>query len=162
GDVVALQLPNWTEALVVMLAAARLGAVTSPILPIHRRRELGFILSRTRARVLFIPGAYRDCDHRALVRELRPTLPALEHVVVVREEPQQDAVGFEALPVSPAPAPSTDASTIALLIHTSGTTADPKGVLHSHETLLAEARSLAPVHGLGSRDRVLMPSPLTH
>jgi cyclohexanecarboxylate-CoA ligase len=47
-------------------------------------------------------------------------------------------------------------------MYTSGTTADPKGVLHSHQTLLAEARSLAPVHGLGPGDTVLMPSPLTH
>src|SRR4029450_11950797 len=43
-----------------------------------------------------------------------------------------------------------------------GTTADPKGVLHSHQTLLAEARSLGPVHGIGPQDTVLMPSPLTH
>jgi cyclohexanecarboxylate-CoA ligase len=60
------------------------------------------------------------------------------------------------------PAPAADASAIALLIYTSGTTADAKGVLHSHETLLAEARSLGPVHGLSETDRVLMPSPLTH
>ena len=45
GDVVAFQLPNWTETLVVLLAAARLGAVANPVLPIYRRRELGFILA---------------------------------------------------------------------------------------------------------------------
>src|SRR5207237_7297005 len=77
GDVVALQLPNWTETMVVLLAVSRLGAVANPVLPIYRRRELGFILAEAGARVLFIPGRYRDCDHRALVRELRPALPAL-------------------------------------------------------------------------------------
>ena len=78
GDVVALQLPNWTETLAVLLAAARLGAVANPVLPVYRRRELGFILAEAGARVLFIPGRYRDCDHRALVRELRPALQAFD------------------------------------------------------------------------------------
>src|SRR4029077_20459213 len=62
----------------------------------------------------------------------------------------------------PAAPPATDAEAIALLIYTSGTTADAKGVLHSHATLLAEGRSLGPVHGLRDADTVLMPSPLTH
>jgi len=50
GDVVAFQLPNWTETLVVLLAAARLGAVANPILPIYRRREVRFILAESAAR----------------------------------------------------------------------------------------------------------------
>jgi len=162
GDVVAFQLPNWTETLVVLLAAARLGAVANPVLPIYRRRELGFILAEAGARVLFIPGRYRDCDHRALVRELRPALPALEHVVVVRDEPADGALAYaEVAATTPAP-PAADAGAIALLIYTSGSTADAKGVLHSHDTLLAEARSLGPVHGISAADTVLMPSPLTH
>jgi len=162
GDVVALQLPNWTETLAVLLAAARLGAVANPVLPIYRRRELGFILAEAGARVLFIPGRYRDCDHRALVRELRPALPALEHVIVVRDQPVDGAHAYAEV-AGPAPGPpASDAGTIGLLIYTSGTTADAKGVLHSHDTLLAEARSLAAVHGLTAADTVLMPSPLTH
>src|SRR5262245_1314396 len=164
GEVVAFQLPNWTETLVVLLACARLGAVANPILPIYRRRELGFILAEAGARVLFIPGRYRDVDHRALVRALRPELPALEHVVVVRREPQDTERPSHALTYAEPPPTATfdHAEAIALLIYTSGTTADAKGVLHSHDTLLAEARSRGPVHGLGPGDTVLMPSPLTH
>jgi cyclohexanecarboxylate-CoA ligase len=164
GDVVAFQLPNWWETVVVLLAAARRGAVATPVLPINRRRELGFILDRAGARVCFAPGRYRDCDHRDLLAELRPELPALEHVVVVRDDPGSGALAFDAVagaPGAPPPAAS-DAEGIALLIYTSGTTADPKGVLHSHETLLAEARSLGPVHEITAADTVLMPSPLTH
>jgi cyclohexanecarboxylate-CoA ligase len=67
------------------------------------------------------------------------------------------------LPTGPLPpSPPSDAGAIALVVYTSGTTADPKGALHSHRTLLAEARSLEPVHGLGAGDTVLMPSPLMH
>ncbi len=163
GDVVAFQLPNWTETLVVLLACARAGAVANPILPISGRRELGFILAEARARLLFVPGRYRDTDYRALAAEVRDAAPALEHVVVVRDEPAPGMLRWSDLDVEPAgDAPWTDGSALALLIYTSGTTADPKGVLHSHDTLLAEARSLGPVHGLGPDDAVLMPSPLTH
>ena len=162
GDVVAVQLPNWTETLIVLLAAARLGAIANPVLPIYRRRELGFILAESGARVLFIPGRHRDCDHRALVRELRAGLPALEHVVVVRDRPEDGALAYADLATAAPGPPAADAGAIALLIHTSGTTADAKGVLHSHETLLAEARSLGPAHGIGRDDVTLMPSPLTH
>jgi len=161
GDVIAYQLPNWTEAIVVLLAASRLGAVANPVLPIHRRRELRFILSQAKARVLFVPGRYRDCDHRDLVAEVRPELPALEHVIVVRDAAPPGTVAWADVDADPPPA-AGDGADVALLIYTSGTTADPKGVLHSHDTLLAEARSLAPVHGLGADDVVLMPSPLTH
>ena len=162
GDVVAVQLPNWTETLIVLLAAARLGAIANPVLPIYRRRELGFILAESGARVLFIPGRHRDCDHRALVRELRAGLPALEHVVVVRDRPEDGALAYADLATAAPGPPAADAGAIALLIYTSGTTADAKGVLHSHDTLLAEARSLGPAHGLTAADTVLMPSPLTH
>jgi len=157
-----VQLPNWTETIVVLLAASRLGAVANPVLPIYRLRELGFILHESGARVVFIPGRHRDADHRVLVGELRAELPALEHVVVVRDPP---AAGQTAFPEVAGPAPATparDGSAIALLIYTSGTTANAKGVLHSGDTLLAEARSLRPVHALTGDDVVLMPSPLTH
>jgi cyclohexanecarboxylate-CoA ligase len=164
GDVVAVQLPNWTETVVALLAAARIGAVLNPVLPILRRRELGFVLRASGARVLVVPGRYRDADHRALAAELRAELPALEHVVVVRDEPGPGALAWAALAAAPPttlPAPG-DGAAIALLMYTSGTTAEPKGVLHSHDTLLAEARSLKAVHALASTDVVLMPSPLTH
>src|SRR5262245_26495172 len=85
GEAVAVQLPNWHETVLAYLAIARLGAVVTPALPIHRRRELGFILRAAGARVLIVPGRYRDCDHRTLAREVRADAPALAHVVVVRD-----------------------------------------------------------------------------
>ncbi len=164
GDAVVVQLPNWSETVVVLLALARLGAVAVPVLPIQRERELGFILRQTAARAAFIPGRLRDCDHRGLLAALRAALPALETVVVVRDEAGPDAHDFGAVAATttaPPPAAS-DPDAVTLVMYTSGTTAEPKGVLHSHQTLLAEARSLAGAHGLGPDDTVLMPSPLTH
>jgi cyclohexanecarboxylate-CoA ligase len=164
GDTVAVQLPNWHETLVAYLAIARLGAVITPVLPSHRERELGFVLQASGARVLLIPGVYRNCDHRRLVARVRADTPALGHVIVVRDHAGDDGVAWIDVAASTAGAPPAphDAEAVVLLLHTSGTTADPKGVLHSHETLLAEARSLGPVHGIGPDDVTLMPSPLAH
>jgi cyclohexanecarboxylate-CoA ligase len=84
--------------------------------------------------------------------------------VVVRDVPEHGEHTWSELAASSnvAPPAPRDAEAVVLLLYTSGTTADPKGVLHSHETLLAEARSLGGVHGLGATDTTLMPSPLAH
>ncbi|MCW5890189.1 MAG: AMP-binding protein [bacterium] len=164
GDVVAFQLPNWWETVVVFFAAARLGATAQPVLPIAGAHELRFMLRQSGARALFVPGRWRDVDHRALVATVRADLPALAHVVVVRDAPSAAMETWDvvAAGVAVAPSPPHDPDAVALLIYTSGTTAEPKGVLHTHATLLAEAHSLGPVHGLAPGDVTLMPSPLTH
>jgi cyclohexanecarboxylate-CoA ligase len=171
GDVVAYQLPNWWEAAVLFLAAARLGAIVNPVLPVFRERELRFILRQSGASVLVIPGEYRDCDHARLIGGLRAELPALREVLVARAAPPPSMRSWEAFLATPwERAPQTadrvvagvDPDRLLLLMYTSGTTAEPKGVLHSHNTLIAEVRSLARVHALTTADRTLMPSPLTH
>ena len=171
GSVVALQLPNWWETVIASWAVIRLGAVLTPVHPMYRRRELDFILRESEAEVLLVPGTFRKFDHRTLAGELRRALPRLRHVVVVRDPAAAGEISFAELgdrsDSRPARAPSslptpTVGSDVLLLMYTSGTTADPKGVLHSHDTLLYEARSLEHAHGLGPGDTVLMPSPLTH
>ena len=164
GDVVAYQLPNWWEAVVVFLAAARLGATVNPLLPMFRAAELRFTLGQSGAVALVIPAVYRACDYRALAQDLRGDCPALREVMVVRGEPLPGLRRFEDLLAisSDAPAARVDPDSLLLLMYTSGTTAAPKGVLHTHNTLIAEVRSLERVHRLTPADRTLMPSPLTH
>lgn len=171
GDAVAYQLPNWWEAAVIFLAAARVGAVVNPVLPHFRARELRFILRQSNAAVLVIPGEFRGCDYPQLIAELRPELPSLREVLVARSEAPprlRSLAAFLDTPWERAPQTAdrvvgaVDPASLLMLMYTSGTTADPKGVLHTHDTLIAEVQSLARIHALTPRDRTLMPSPLTH
>ncbi|HUI25883.1 MAG TPA: AMP-binding protein, partial [Candidatus Kryptonia bacterium] len=167
GDVIAYQLPNWWEAVVIFLAGARLGATLNPLLPMFRERELRLALTQTGARVAVIPGVYRGVDYPEMWR----ALPRVEHIFVARAEAapgRRSLTEFLATPWEQALRPEAeaaatiDADAILMVMYTSGTTAEPKGVLHTHNTLIAEVDSLARVHQLTPADRTLMPSPLTH
>ena len=163
GDVVSCQLPNVPEAAIVHYAAVRLGAVCNPISPIYRAREVRFILRQARSRVFVIPDSFRGFDYRAMLDEIRDELPDLEHVLVVGE-PDCRGESFEQALAGgpPAHGAAREATDIALLLYTSGTEADPKGVLHSHDTLAYECRSIIELYRATADDRVFMPSPVTH
>lgn len=163
GDVVSWQLPGWWEAGVVHHAALLAGAVPNPLNPIFRGRELRFILAEAQPHVLFVPASFREFDHAQLASEIKGEIASPAHVITVRGASPgclelTDLLEQEATP----PADSGESDSVALLLYTSGTTSDPKGVLHSHETLLYEINSLRDVHALTPQDRYLAGSPVAH
>jgi len=132
GDVVGVMLPNWREWLVACVATQQAGAVMLPIVTIYGAKELGFILRQSRARLLMTPGVWRGVDYAARLADCGALPDLLGHIRVGAE--------FEALldgPEADAP-PPRDPDDLALLVYTSGTTSDPKGVRHSSRTILAE------------------------
>lgn len=170
GDVISFQLPNWHETMAINLAAAMLGAVCNPIVAIYRDVEVGFILKQSRAKVFFIPDIFRSMDYLAMLRRLRPGLPDLRHVILVRATELDGESRYEDWVATPL-AEGTDAlaetgrvdpDTVKLLLYTSGTTGEPKGVLHSHNTIRAEIDAVAAFWALTEGDTILMPSPVTH
>src|SRR5574337_1325291 len=84
GSVISCQLPNWNEFVLVFLAASRLGAVVNPIPPTYRASELRFMLGLLESQVAIIPAAFRGFSYTEMLAALRPGLPRLEHVFVVR------------------------------------------------------------------------------
>jgi cyclohexanecarboxylate-CoA ligase len=169
-DVVSFQLPNRAEAVVLFQAIMKLGAVAHPIVPIYRGHELRFILRQARTKIVFVPGRYRDFDYPDLYRRLRDALPELREVVVVDGDADDGTSSWEALLGSAGPDPEAavdalpqpDPDQVCLLLYTSGTTADPKGVLHSHNTLVFENFSMIDQFALNERDVIFNPSPVTH
>jgi 3-phosphoshikimate 1-carboxyvinyltransferase len=175
GEPVAWQLPNWTEFPVLALATARIGAVCCPLMPIFRQRELSFMLTRARARVLVVPEQFRGRDHVAETAALLAggQAPPVEHVVVVGGSRPLPAGGpvrwhrYAELAGTAADsgrlearAPAPDA--LAQLLFTSGTSGEPKGVLHRMNAL-SRAVGMEIGHlGLTGADRVFIPSPLAH
>lgn len=167
GEVVSFQLPNWREAVAIDIACAALGLVVNPIVPIYRDAELRFILSDACSRVLFIPEQFRSIDYLQMVNQLRPELPDLAHVVVVRGTSEPDNwLAFETLVEAPPAAldtlPEVDPNSPKCRLYTSGTTGFPKAVLHSHNTLNYVQQCSIRHSGISASDVMVMPSPVTH
>lgn len=165
GDVISIQLPNWTEFVVVHLAATRLGAVTNPLLPIYRENELSYILGFVRSKIVVIPGTYRGWNYPRMYAGMWPSLPDLKEVFVVGDGAIGNMRPLDEL-LKPAsltpPHYEHTGDDISAIIFTSGTESKPKGVMHSHNTMLHGTRAMADLLGLTAQDVIWMPSPIAH
>jgi acyl-CoA synthetase (AMP-forming)/AMP-acid ligase II len=166
GDVIAYQMPNWLETIEVLWAGFRVGATMVPIIHFYGPREVEFILRQSGARALVTCSSFLAVDHLANLRQFRDGLDGLETVVVAgagaAARGLPGAVDLAELQGGdPLAEPAdVDPDAIAMIGYTSGTTADPKGVIHSHRSLLAEVRQLAA--NMRHTDPTIMASPLAH
>jgi cyclohexanecarboxylate-CoA ligase len=165
GSVVSIQLPNWNEFVVVLLAAERLGAVANPIPPIYRASELRFILNLLESSVVVVPGVFRGFDHGAMLASLRPDVPRVEHVFVARGAAGAGTTSFARLEDSYTAAgdlTGSDPNRVHEVMFTSGTTGEPKGVMHTPNTTLANVHLMVERFRMTERDVILMASTLGH
>jgi cyclohexanecarboxylate-CoA ligase len=156
GEHVAFQLPNRIEFVALSVAILRIGAVCCPLMPILRARELTTMLRRARARVIFAPQEFRGRRYLEELCEIADDVPSLQHVIGIPFQKLAEASTKDARPSAP------HADAIAQLLFTSGTSGEPKGVLHRGDVLTQAARMEIEHLGLGEKDRVFIPSPLAH
>jgi acyl-CoA synthetase len=168
GDVVAFQMPNWREAVVAFYGLAMGGYVLVPIVHIYGPKEVRFILGQSRARAYISADRYGHVDYLDIVDGAESAeLADLElHVVVgAAKTPTRPGVRRVAWDTVDHAAPATaigaaNYDDVCVLAYTSGTTSDPKGVMHSHRTLLAELMHMRSMITPGMPN--LMGSPVTH
>ena len=141
GDRFAVQMPTSVETALLYLGALHVGAVLVPIVHIYGPAELGFILRQSQARFVAMPARWRQIDFLARLQACGE-LPALQHVIVAGDAAEPhialsalEAIGSGGAPRAPWAGPADE---LALLLYTSGTSASPKGVRHTHNTVRAE------------------------
>jgi cyclohexanecarboxylate-CoA ligase len=166
GDAFSAQLPNWWEMIALHLAALRIGAIFNPLMPIFRERELRFMLNLAQTKLIVVPELFRGVDHATMLEGLQRELPHLKHVLVIGEK---RPASFEAmLAEEPSDLESqwrgrrTSADDVMQLLYTSGTTGEPKGVMHTSNTLMANLRQHIHIQGFNETDVTLMSSPVAH
>jgi len=157
GDVVFYQLPNWWESAALAWGILLVGAIASPLTPTLRHSEVSFVLEQTGARLAVVPRAFRGFDFAAMLTEI-----GFDGTVWNTRTGELDAILATGADVHAAERASVDVSDPALLLWTSGTTAQPKGVVHTHQSLRHEADSLGASHAFAATDRQLLPMPMTH
>lgn len=184
GDAVSIQLPNCWQFPALVFGILRVGAVANPLVPIFRERELSFILGRTKSRVLIVPDRFNRHDHQAMALGLISEVDSLEHVIVLDREGSgatdnsgnsgnTEGLSFDEFVLGRAweEDPHLEAELerrrpgaddLIEIQFTSGTTGEPKGVLHSHNTVRSGARVIDEVYGLRPADVCFMASTLAH
>jgi len=169
GSTVSCQLPNWNEVVIVFLAALRLGAVVNPIPPTYRASEVRFMADLLESQVAVVPAAFRGFDHAGMLAGLRSSLPRLEHVFVARGHGPAGTTPLATLTDQAWEArggrrdfPGIAPDTVHEVVFTSGTTGEPKGVMHTQNTTLCGLQRAIERLDLSDRDVLMMSSTVGH
>ena len=163
GDRLAVDLPNWPEWVVTLLAAAFRGVVLVPLDPSLTIHELKYQLRHAEVRAAVVPESYEGTDFLELYDELLPDLPELRAIILVGTSDRwlDDRVYRYADLISKRAAPagaivSGDPANLPLaILYTSGTMGKPKGVTLSHGSITMTARASCDAVRHTGEDRVL-------
>ncbi|HFZ8996042.1 TPA: medium-chain fatty-acid--CoA ligase [Citrobacter freundii] len=166
GDRVAFQLPGWCEFTVIYLACLKTGAVSVPLLPAWREAELVWVLNKCQAKVFFAPTVFKQTRPVDLILPLQNQLPHLQQIVGVDKlVPATTSLALSQLIADSAPLDcpvKVNGDELAAVLFTSGTEGMPKGVMLTHNNILASERAYCARLNLTWEDVFLMPAPLGH
>ncbi|MEE9610488.1 MAG: AMP-binding protein, partial [Desulfatiglandales bacterium] len=170
GQIVSVQLPNSIEFSCIYFALAKIGVVINPVLPTFRHSEVEYVLGFSGSAMMIIPREFRKFNYADMIKELWPNLPSLDNVMVLGDSIPDGMISYKQFKGEPWETKygediqqhRPDSNDILVLMYTSGTEAEPKGVLHTHNTIIFTERSFAKALRIGSNDTIMMPSPVTH
>ncbi|BBZ14882.1 AMP-binding protein [Mycobacterium branderi] len=163
GDAVAVQLTNRLECAIAYQAVLLCGAVLVPIVHVYGANEVGFILAESAAKVLVMPARFGSTLYLDRLAEYA-RIDTLQRVVIVGAQPAAGYLSWAELGSGPGEyvEPSPEADDVCVLLYTSGTTSAPKGVQHSHNSLLAEQRTMPDLIAADPGDSQLVTFPPGH
>ena len=166
GDRIAFQLPGWCEFTVIYLACLKIGAVSVPLLPSWREAELVWVLNKCQAKMFFAPTLFKQTRPVDLILPLQNQLPQLQQIVGVDKlAPATSALSLSQIIADNIPlttAITTHGDELAAVLFTSGTEGLPKGVMLTHNNILASERAYCARLNLTWQDVFMMPAPLGH
>ncbi|ENC3277432.1 medium-chain fatty-acid--CoA ligase [Escherichia coli] len=166
GDRIAFQLPGWCEFTVIYLACLKIGAVSVPLLPSWREAELVWVLNKCQAKMFFVPTLFKQTRPVDLILPLQNQLPQLQQIVGVDKlAPATSSLSLSQIIADNTPlttAITTHGDELAAVLFTSGTEGLPKGVMLTHNNILASERAYCARLNLTWQDVFMMPAPLGH
>lgn len=166
GDRIAFQLPGWCEFTVIYLACLKIGAVSVPLLPSWREAELVWVLNKCQAIMFFAPTLFKQTRPVDLILPLQNQLPQLQQIVGVDKlAPATSSLSLSQIiadNTSLTTAITTHGDELAAVLFTSGTEGLPKGVMLTHNNILASERAYCARLNLTWQDVFMMPAPLGH
>ncbi|VEF21672.1 short-chain-fatty-acid--CoA ligase (acyl-CoA synthetase) [Escherichia coli] len=166
GDRIAFQLPGWCEFTVIYLACLKIGAVSVPLLPSWREAELVWVLNKCQAKMFFAPTLFKQTRPVDLILPLQNQLPQLQQIVGVDKlAPATSSLSLSQIiadNTSLTTAITTHGDELAAVLFTSGTEGLPKGVMLTHNNILASERAYCARLNLTWQDVFMMPAPLGH
>lgn len=166
GDRIAFQLPGWCEFTVIYLACLKIGAVSVPLLPSWREAELVWVLNKCQAKMFFAPTLFKQTRPVDLILPLQNQLPQLQQIVGVDKlAPATSSLSLSQIIADNTPlttAITTHGDELAAVLFTSGIEGLPKGVMLTHNNILASERAYCARLNLTWQDVFMMPAPLGH
>ncbi|HCS4700628.1 TPA: medium-chain fatty-acid--CoA ligase [Escherichia coli] len=166
GDRIAFQLPGWCEFTVIYLACLKIGAVSVPLLPSWREAELVWVLNKCQAKMFFAPTLFKQTRPVDLILPLQNQPPQLQQIVGVDKlAPATSSLSLSQIIADNTPlttAITTHGDELAAVLFTSGTEGLPKGVMLTHNNILASERAYCARLNLTWQDVFMMPAPLGH